>query len=147
MKKKYIIELTEKQLRILNRACNMYSRLIEGQDFAYQELFEAAWEKNCEKETGEKINESWDGGWYNMRDDAEELSNKIKKRFWGLNAGANYGVKYDEESDMLYDMHQVMRHQLYLDNPNPDKPKYIVDADEPISFGTEPLIKIKAMEE
>lgn len=38
----YNLKLTEKQAKILSRACDIYSRLICGQDSEYRDLFEAA---------------------------------------------------------------------------------------------------------
>ena len=143
MEQIYNLQLTERQARILSYACNMYSRLIEGQDFAYQELFELAWEKRCKKETGECMSESWDGGWQAMRQDAEEICMTIKRRFWGLEANALYGVRYDDTSDILFDLHQCIRHQLWLDG---DRKYHGVDSDTPMQFGSEPLAEISRIE-
>ena len=41
----YTLHLTEKQAKILSYACDRMARLIEGQDWTYQELMEEAWDK------------------------------------------------------------------------------------------------------
>ena len=69
----YRLELTERQAKLLSYACDQFSRLICGQDIAFQDLMEAAWEKRCKEAVGgHGMDKEWDGGWYNMRHDAEE---------------------------------------------------------------------------
>ena len=81
-----------------------------------------------------------------MRHDAERLSKEIKKRFWGLESNAMYGINYDDFADILFDMHRVLRHQLWKDNEN--KSNWTVDAEDPThSIGSEPLTEIKEMKE
>jgi hypothetical protein len=141
MEKEYTIKLTKRQLQLLSYACDRMSRLIEGQDWIYQELMEQAWEKRCKEVVGgHGMDNEWDGGWYKMREDAEDISKKIKKRFWGCEPNQMYGIKYDSVSDTLYDMHQVMRHQLWLDS---DRQFIGVDSSEAMQVSDEPLIKIE----
>ena len=135
----YNLQLTERQVKLLSYACDRMARLIEGQDWTYQELMEEAWEKRCKEATGNMMDKEWDGGWSNMRAEAEEICKKIKKRFWGCESNAMYGVGYDETADILWDVHQCLRHQLWLDRPDEEKSIITVDADEPMRFGTEPL--------
>ena len=139
----YNLKLTEKQAKVLSRACDAYSRLICGQDSEYQNLFEAAWEKRCKEATGRMMDDTFEGGWYVMRKDAEKLCKEIKKKFWGLDYSSLYGVKYDETSDILFDLHQVIRHQLWLDRPEDKKSHYTVDASEAMQFAQEPLAIIE----
>ena len=145
--KKYIIEMNERQARLLSWVCDQYARLIEGQHNAYQELFEAAWEKRCKKATGRMMDEVYEGGWYKMREDAETFCKEIKRRFWDLAPHANYGVNYDDVSDIIWDMHQAIRHQLWKDNPDPNKSTITVDASPAHQFGVEPLIKVTSKDE
>ena len=141
MEKEYTIKLTKRQLQLLSYACDRMSRLIEGQDWTYQELMEEAWEKRCKEAVGgHGMDNDWDGGWHNMRQDAEDICKKIKKRFWGCEPNQMYGIKYDSTSDILYDMHQVMRHQLWLDS---DRQFIGVDSSEAMQISDEPLIKIE----
>lgn len=140
----YRLELTERQAKLLSYACDQFSRLICGQDMAFQDLMETAWEKRCKEAVGgHGMDKEWDGGWYNMRHDAEEICQNIKKRFWGLGRQSLYGVYYDETADILFDIHCVIRHQLWLDKPDENKSTMTVDASEAMQFGKEPLAKIE----
>ena len=140
----YRLELTERQAKLLSYACDQFSRLICGQDMAFQDLMEAAWEKRCKEAVGgHGMDKEWDGGWYNMRHDAEEICQNIKKRFWGLGRQSLYGVYYDDTADILFDIHCVIRHQLWLDKPDENKSTMTVDASEAMQFGKEPLAKIE----
>lgn len=143
MKPKHIyqLELTERQARLLSWACDTIARIIEGQDRTYQDMLEAAWEKRCKEATGKMMDDEWDGGWSRMREDAERMCREMKKRFWGLEPNALYGVHYDNNGDTLWDIHQVIRHQLWKDNPN--RQQFTVDASEAHQFGDEPLAYIK----
>lgn len=138
----YTLRLTERQAKLLSYACDQFSRLICGQDWSYQNLMEEAWEKRCKEATGNFMNDEWDGGWYSMRHDAEAICEQIKKRFWGLDCISLYGVKYDDTADILYDLHQVIRYQLWLDRPESEKSHITVDASPAMRFGSEPLAEI-----
>lgn len=139
----YTLHLTKRQVEILSYACDRFSRLICGQDWTFQDLFEEAWEKRCKEATGKFMDKELDGGWQNMRDDAEVMSWEIKRRYWGLERNAMYGIHYADTADILYDLHQVLRHQLWLDRPEDKKSHITVDASEAMQFGTEPLAKIE----
>lgn len=140
--KKYILELNEKQARLLSYACDQFSRLIMGQDWSFQELLEAAWERRCKKATGKPMDDEWDGGWSAMREEAERTCREIKRKFWGLPSNTLNGVHYDDTADILYDIHQVLRHVLWEDLPEP-KSHMTVDASSATRFGSEPLAKVE----
>lgn len=140
--KTYTIELTERQVKLLSYTCDRMARLIEGQDWTYQELMEEAWEKRCKESTGKIMDDTFESGWHNMRSDAEAICKQIKKRFWGLESNALYGIHYDDTADILWDIHQCLRHQLWLDKPEGEKSHITVDSDTPMRVGSEPLIKI-----
>jgi len=93
------------------------------------------------------MDDEWDGGWQAMREEAEELCKRIKLRFWGLPYNALNGINYDDTADILWSIHQVLRHQLWLDDPRPDKPRYTVDASPAMQYGSEPLATIKSKED
>ena len=145
--KKYIIEMNERQARLLSWVCDQYARLIEGQHNAYQELFEAAWEKRCKKDTGKMMDDEFEGGWQKMREDAETLCKIIKLRFWNFAPNENWGVHYDDTSDIIWDMHQAIRYELWKNNPDPNKSTMTVDAFPAYQFGVEPLIKVTSKDE
>lgn len=138
----YTLELTKRQAELLSYACDRFSRLIEGQDWTYAELFEEAWERRCKEATGKPMDDEFEGGWHIAREDAEMFAKQIKRRFWGLEPCAMFGIHYDDTSDILFDIHQSIRHQLWLDKPEEKKSHITVDADEPMRFGSEPLALI-----
>lgn len=138
----YSLELTEKQAKLLSWALDTFPRIIEGQDMVYRDMMEDAWERRAKEATGDFMDNEFEGGWYTMRDDAEYYSNAIKKRFWGLERNATYGLHYDETADILWDIHQVIRHQLWLDRPEDKKSSCTVDAYPAHCWSTEPLAKI-----
>lgn len=105
---------------------------------------ENAWEKRCKEAVGgHGMDNEWDGGWYAMRSDAERFCKEIKKRFWGMEWNAMYGVGYDDTADILFDLHQVLRKRLWEDRPEHEKSYITVDSDTPMRFGSEPLAKIE----
>lgn len=144
--KKYIIELNEQQAQLLSWALNTFPRLIEGQSNAYQDLFESAWEKRCKEATGRMMDDEFEGGWHKMRDDAETFCKDIKKHFWGLAYNADYGIHYDESADILWDIYQCLRYELWKNRPEP-KSHMTVDAFPAIQFGSEPLAKVTSKDE
>lgn len=146
MAKKYIIELTEKQARLLSYVCDQFPRLIEGQSHAYQDIFEMAWEKRCKDATGKMMDDEFEGGWQKMREDAENTCKEIKRRFWNLAPNTDYGIHYDESADILWDIYQCLRYELWKNRPEP-KPHYTVDAFPATQFGKEPLAKVTSKEE
>lgn len=139
----YNLQLTGRQAQLLSWACDRIARCIQGQDWTYQEFFEAAWEKRAKEATGKPMSKDFDGGWYAMRHDAEALAKQIKKRFWNCESNVMNGIHYDDDADILWTIHQVIRHQLWKDRPEEQKSFMTVDADEPMRFGSEPLAKIE----
>ena len=144
--KKYIIELNERQAQLLSWALNTFPRLIEGQSFAYQDLLESAWEKRCKEATGRMMDDEFDGGWRKMREDAETFCKEIKKRFWNLDPNTDYGIHYDESADILWDIYQALRYELWKNRPEP-KSHMTVDAFPATGFGDEPLCKVTSKDE
>jgi hypothetical protein len=58
-----------------------------------------------------------------------------------------YGIRYDDTADILFDIHQCIRHQLWLDRPADKKSNITVDADEAMQVGSEPLAVIKRIKD
>ena len=144
--KKYIIELTERQARLLSYVCDTFPRLVCGQDHVFQDIFEEAWEKRCKKATGKMMDDEFEGGWQKMREDAETFCKEIKRRFWNLPTNASYGVKYDDTADILFDIHECIRHELWKNRDEP-KPHSTVDAFPAHQWGKEPLVKVTSKDE
>lgn len=139
MEKKYTITVNEKQLKALSHICDMYSRIICGQlDLGMRDRCESAWERDHKNEDGSTPIGSED--WYAMRNEVEYHLNALKKLCWDCDKNCDYGIGYDDYADMLYDMHQVMRHEVWKEN---GEKSYTVDAYEPLKHGKEELIDVK----
>ena len=82
-----------------------------------------------------------------MREDAENILREIKRRFWGLGWNASYGIHYDDSADILFDIHQAIRHQLWKDTPDDKKSHSTVDACPAHQWGSEPLAIITSKED
>lgn len=137
----YRLELTERQAKLLSYACDQFMRCIQGQPEAFQQLMEDAWEKRCKEAVGGTgMDKEWNGGWWNMRHQAERLSRLATKWFWGCRQG--YGIHYDDAADIFFDIHRVLRYQFYKDRG--DTSKAFVDSENPASpIGGEPLAVIR----
>lgn len=97
--KKYKLTLTEKQARIVSRACEFYARVGYGQ---YMEILYDFLDPRDEY-------------FMERRDEAERLLFEAREQIYpdlGYFRGASYGVGFDEKMDMAYDVHQVLRHAL-----------------------------------
>lgn len=135
--KTYIIECNEKQLRMINEMCDRMSRLICGQlDASVQEYCEDAWERD--HKTVEHPHGIGGDEWHAMRKELESHLAAIKKLCWDK----DYGIYYDNNADILWEMHEVIRHQLWLDMPEDKRTPCTVDASPAISISNEPLIKV-----
>lgn len=135
---RYTIEVSKHQLQMLSMMCDRMSRLICGQlDLSVQEFVEQAWEQRHKSEDNPH---GMGEGWSDMRRDVEDRLAELKKLGWGLERNTNYGIHYDELADLFFEMHQVMRHQLWLDNPG--RFEFSVDGYTPLELTDEPMIKV-----
>ena len=139
MEQRYTIEVSKHQLQMLSMMCDRMSRLICGQlGNSVQEFVEKAW---CKRHKTKEKPSGMVEGWSDMRREVEDLLAKLKKLGWGLEKNADYGINYDDTADLLWEMHEVMRHQLWLDNP--DRFEWSVDGDKPMKLTDEPMIKVE----
>lgn len=125
----YRIELTEAQMRMLMKACEVYFRERIGQ---FNEIAE-----DVALATVEKRKESFNSAVI-MRDCTRE----ILETAYRMNVDSHGKEVYDSLREMgepYWEMYTVMRHELWKNNPN--RPSYTVDADEPMQVSEFPLIK------
>ena len=138
MEQRYTIEVSKHQLQMLSMMCDRMARLICGQlGNSVQEFVEEAWEK---RHKTEECPSGMAEGWGDMRAEVEMLLDLLKRIGWGLESNAYYGIKYDDTADLFWEMHEVMRHQLWIDNPN--RLEWSVDGDKPMKLTDEPMIKV-----
>ena len=60
-----------------------------------------------------------------------------------MDKNASYGIGHNSDADTLYDIYQVIRHQIWKDDKRVDKPKYTNQAYPATKFSKQPLIEIK----
>lgn len=128
----YEITLTKSQLELLKVVCDNYGRIIIGQ-------LEAG--IGCRIDDAINRHETSHGRDYRSEvvKGALEL---IKKVAWDQGPSQSYGVGYSETSDELFDMTEVIRHQLWKDAG--EVSRGTVDAYPPYHWNKKkPLIKIK----
>ena len=110
--KRYTIQITEKQMLQLERACEAMARLINGQMFPLQNICEFAWEKHVQKPRGL---ESCSNEFFEMRRKVENCLNVLHILCWDIPVGTDYGLHHSPDSDILWDMYQVFRHHRFLE--------------------------------
>lgn len=104
MTKKYTITCNKTHLEVMNKALHTYFRLICGQ---FRTAFEEFW---------------WDKELFNKLNSKQQLF--ITKIFDGFDLDEMWGRS--EFSQIAFDLHQVIRHQLWKENEN--KKNFSVDA-------------------
>lgn len=136
-KRLYSIELTKRQLEAISNACECHSRNICGQlDVGLDDAIEKGIERAYKTASFDKRHE--------IRETARMKLYEVKSLVWDLGPGTNMGIHYDDTSDILFDIHQVVRHFLWKLQPEP-KPTCINCASPAHQWGSEPLITVKAL--
>ncbi|MCM1221898.1 MAG: DUF4406 domain-containing protein [Lachnospiraceae bacterium] len=126
--------LNKRQMQVLSDACDHYSRILCGQlDVGLEDAIEKGIQREYTTATFDKKHE--------IRETAREKIDEIKMLIWNMGRGASHGVKYDDNSDLLFDIHQVLRHQLWKINPN--RLSYVNSATQGFPFGKEPFVTVK----
>lgn len=132
----YQITLTKSQLELLKEITDKYARLLIGQVDKLDDVFTDALLKHGNN--GERD--------YEYQRDCDYINNQLEILHtfcWKQQPNQYYGVKYSEKSDTLFDMHDVIRHQLWKDRGG-DKSAFTNDSYPAHHWNTnEPLIKIE----
>lgn len=127
--KTYILEINETQAYITRDALEAYSRIRCAQIKMGVEII-----------LMDKLIGSND--WHELLNIAERAIRGVA--FPELNhPSQSYGVGHDKDSDIAWDLLQVIRHRLSWDNHDGISPTYQVNYNEPMKFGPEPLAKIE----
>lgn len=134
--RKYRLELTEAQLRVVNAALEEFFRLPLNQwgDLADRLAF-----KSVDLSNHETRDRNFDRC-ITTRDAVRVVFEAAGKILWGYEVPPK-----DDQQLIAEDIWQVIRHQLYLDSGSTDT--WRVDAREAIQWGPEPLPMIKRIEE
>ncbi len=137
-KRLYNMELTKRQLELLSEACDCHSRNICGQlDVGLGDVIELAIHRLPKYDFDVK---------HDIREAAKKKLYEIKSLVWNLGPGSNMGIHYDDNSDILFDIHQVIRHFLWKLRPEP-KESCCLSASPARQWGSEPLVNIKTLPE
>lgn len=130
------MRLNKRQLQVLSSACDHYSRILCGQlDVGLEDAIEKGIEREYTTATFDKK--------FEIRDNVRDKIDEIKMLVWNMGRGASHGVNYDDDSDLLFDIHQVLRHHLWKMNPN--RPSHVNSATQGFPFGKEPFVTIKTI--
>lgn len=133
----FSLQLNYAQIKALSDACDNYSRILAGQlDTGLADtIMNGITKENKGKENSELID---------MYHQAMHFADELKAYVWNCGIGCSKGVGYDDTSDLLYDIHQVIRHHLWQMQPEP-KSHYINDAYPAMRFGKEPLAVVTTL--
>lgn len=133
---KYILELTEAQLRVVNAALEEYFRIPLNQwgDLADRLAF-----KGFPPENEEARERAFDCC-IAKRDAVKAVFEAAGKILWGYEIPPK-----DDQQLIAEDIWQVIQHQLYLNSGSTDT--WRVDAREAIQWGPEPLPTIERVKE
>ena len=134
----YRITLSKKQLELLASVLEQHARIMCGH---VQVNTMPALERAIVKEskgTDEFITKSRD---------VNQLLNDIKRVVWSTLGNGNYGLGYDNESDMAYEMYKMIKHQREkeLKEEQGDAYKDSVHTSLPLHYSDEELIEIEKL--
>ena len=136
-KRLFSIELNKHQLEAISNACECHSRNICGQlDVGLEDVIEAGIARSYTTATFDKRHQ--------IRETARMKLYEVKSLVWDLGPGSNKGIHYDDKSDILFDIHQVIRHFLWQLRPEP-KPTCCNCASSAHQWGSDPLITVKIL--
>ena len=116
MAKRYRIEVTEKQAEVISRACEFWARIRMGQ---FNDLY-----MSC----------------FLDRPRTEQIDYAIR----ALETAIPRSNKRDEWVELLFDIHQVIRHRLAWDR-DPAGERWNVHYGEPLIHSVEPAVKIEGI--
>lgn len=146
---RFVIEVNRAQLLLLEDMTERMCRLICGQlDIALTDIMMDAYKKNFPNEAKDadgKLTETY----WRKRESTHELINMLREEYWNC-VHQYFGIGYNESSDMLFDMYQVLRYFRYC-NLFTDKERYesrwTVMSNTPMRHGKEPLIKVNVKDD
>ena len=134
MDRKYTIEFTKEQLRVMATGLEFYSRFLAGQwrlpdsmefkEYELQEKYEGFWEK---------------------RNYVEEQLNILKTHFTGLPLNASYGIGSNnlaEDANIAYDIYRPILEEFHKDSEVYNVYKY-----PGLQYSKEGRIKIETKDE
>ena len=130
----YQLTVNERQLRLINAALEEFFRLGLNQWWGLADRLAAI---GFELSLGDDPNRDRVFDRYiHKRDDVRIILEAAGCILWPQGM-----AKQDEENVLAIDIYQVIRHQLWLDDPDRDKLGYCVDGNDPLLQSGEPAVK------
>ena len=109
MEEIYKITVNKTQMQLIAEALEMHSRLICGQlGESYMPPIRDMLYKIYDEVSSDTYQEK--------KNKVEMLLNSLKRELWGLEDNASYGVGYNKEADLGYEMYKCILHQFWKDN-------------------------------
>lgn len=114
---KYRLELTEEQAKIVSHACDLYCRIGLGQ---FDRIVEFCMDKEFFGRT-EKMSDKEFSDWLDRRDKAETKMLEARQFIFPMlhGKGHSYGIGNDTDSNMAWNIHQVLRYHVGNDERKP----------------------------
>ena len=81
--------------------------------------------------------------WREKANQVDKKMSEVKKIWWDIDGHENNGIGYSSDADILFDIYQVIRHQLWKDDENLKKPTTSNQSYPASKHSIEPLISIK----
>lgn len=127
--RKFTLTMTEDQLRLLDRACEFYARVMCGQfsTLADDILFEQ-----------DLTQKSWDA----RKEAAYDVLYAARGILFpelGSSRSTHHGVGWKDSADAMYDFHDVIRHKLWSMLPEKERSFNSVCAYPPRQWSSHPL--------
>lgn len=136
---KYQVELTQKQLEIVEKSLEVYGRLQQGS-------IDLALDAAIGKRVGDAI--VADRIVHPLQPNSEVDVLKMAL-FPELARNEHYGVGNKEvpEFGLSYTIYSALRYQQFLDSSNKEALKFMVDGNPPMKYGSEPIPNITKVED
>jgi len=140
----YHLIVTKKQAQVIQQACEVVMRLGLGQlDYITDHIYHLPRLKTPKQPHDEKQMQEWYAATRRVRD----LLDAVTFAASGWQHGASYGIGSPElppSVGIATDIRDVIRHRLAHDQLAPgEKRGWTVDFNEPMKWGSEPLIDIR----
>lgn len=132
--KKYILELNEPQIHLVKGALEEYFRIRMGQ---WRDLADSLASKNIDVSPENPHHKEIFARYLVEREAVEKVLNCVGDILWG----SPYDNPKSSEQLIAEDIWQVIRHELWKDNPNRDS--WCVDSREPLRVSQEPLPEVR----
>lgn len=138
---KYTINMNEKQLRLVQEALDLHSRVLLGQ---FDETGKVAINYNVNKLDSDKPKKHAFEEHHTFTNTLREL-----KSILGFHPNESYGIfnkNVHEDSRIAYDMIQVIRKHLAEKHYKEGQSRLTVNFDEPMKTSTEEFITVRDLE-